>query len=299
MIAQDKQAQLDISPFSKPHGRSGDFFVDNYFKVLGGIFLTFILIALSMPFLKYIGIPVIILWSVSVNLFFRHTGKLAKARQLEVLQEFAKHNNFTLQEDAKYSSSGVIFVAGNNDHSTGEILEGSLYGHKISAYLHKFSTSSGKSRMTHYYGVIEIELPKTVPHIFIDSTKNNWIFGETLDVFKRADMVQLEGDFNDYFRIFAAKDYGIEVFTLLNPAFMQQLIQRATGFECELIDNKAFVYVNNVIIFNQDSITKMFEAAEFLILNLDKQLDTFKFHPYEKTTNQIEQSRLKKIISKI
>lgn len=67
----------------------------------------------------------------------------------------------------------------------------------------------------------------------------------------------------------------------------------------ELIDNIAFVYVNNTIILNQDSVMKMFEAAEFLILNLDKQLDTFTFKPYEKTPNHIEQSLYKRIISKI
>ncbi len=299
MANQNKQAQFDISAFSQPRGKSGDFFVNNFFKVLGGLVLAFILIGLLMPYNKYIGIPLIVVWSIFLLLFFSHTDRIGKARQHEVLQQFAKDNGFVLRADDKYISSGAVFQAGNNDHVTGEILEGSLYGHRISVYVHKFSTSSGKSRMTHYYGVIEIELPKVVPHVFIDSKKNNWIFGETLDVFKAQDMVELEGDFNEYFRIFAAKDYDVEVLTLLNPAFMQQLIQHATEFELELIDNKAFVYVNNVIILSQVSVMKMFEAAEFLILDLDKQLDTFKFKPLEKMPNHIQHSLYKKIVSKI
>lgn len=302
MTYKPARAVLDTSAFTRHRKKPNNFIIGNRPWALLGVY-TVVLFSLSFlmrnnlinVYSVYIVVAICI---TSMRLFFRHTTKVNNARKEEILKEFAIDNNFKFVKDTGYESSGVVFQAGNNDHTTSGTVEGELYGHKISLYTHRFSTGGGKSRMTHSYGVMEIGLTKAVPHIFIDSKKNNWFSGETLDVFRAQDMVELEGDFNDYFRIFAVKDYAMEVLTLLNPAFMQSLIENATRVEIEMIDDRAFIYVRDAFFTNKDSIIKVFNAAEFLILNLSKQLDTFTFTPNEKMPHYMQKSLYKKVKSK-
>lgn len=299
MSDNPERTTLDTTVFTRHPERPGGFIMDNWTKLVALFVIVFFILFVIVSKNVIAGYVSFVIWGILLYSFISHTLKLVAERQNLILREFVSDNKFILREEANYRSSGVVFLAGNDDHATGAIIEGVLYGHKIHIYSHRFSTGSGKNRSAHGYGVAEIELPKAVPHIFIDSKKNNWLTGETLDVFRAQDMVELEGDFNDHFRVFAVKDYAVEVLTLLNPAFMQSLMENAAGIEIELIDNKAFVYISNAITMNKGSIIRTFAAIEFLIFNLSKQLDTFSFTPNEKMPHYIQKSLYKKIKHKI
>lgn len=299
MPQKEKNEVIDVSAFTYPNAKTGNFFMDNWLMTLASIGVLFVIGFILASVIRNVGIPIILASVIAVRLFLGYTAKIGRQRQHDRLLMFAETNNFILRQDPDYVSTGVVFQAGNSDHETGEILEGKLYSLSFKIYIHSFSTSSGKSRTTHFYGVVEIDFPKTMPHIFIDSKKNNWLLGETLDIFKRHDMVELEGNFNSYFRVFAASGYDVESLTLLNPAFMQTLISKAKDFEIELIGKKGFIYLEDVVTLSKASAIKIFEAAEVLILNLQKQLDTFVFTPTNKVPNQIDKSLYKEIVSKI
>ena len=163
------------------------------------------------------------------------------------LKKFAKVNGFELygRLDTEFYPGMLANLAGNASYLYGVIrLEDRPrieWGNTFA-----YSTSS-----TEYlggsYGYIAIELDTHLPHMVLDSRKNNWrSFGKessNLPVeINRNQHLQLEGDFNEHFTLYAPKEYEQDALYIFTPDFMALLIDEVAAYDVEIIDNYLFVY---------------------------------------------------------
>lgn len=256
-------------------------------KIIAGV-LIFIAVCLLIPVIPY-GLGYIMFLVVVFGLKFGSSIFIGNARREpnEMLQRFATDNGLMYEPFPNYQSKGVIFYAGNKDQEVYNLLSGELYGYRYNLYWLSFTSGKDKSQKTNFYSVVEVRLPKAVPNIFLDAVSNDSFMNpEVLNKFQRKNILNLEGDFNKYFKVYAASGYETEVLQLLNPAFMQALIKRDM-YEVELIEDRAFVYLKDSFVPDKEALMKQYEVAEFVILELQKELDTFSFKPHPKIPDEM------------
>jgi riboflavin transporter FmnP len=159
------------------------------------------------------------------------------------LTQFAADNGLRFRtRDPNPSYSGMIFHIGDSrasfDHlnsTTGRYFDfgGFIYG-----------TGSGKSRETHRWGYIALQLDRQLPNMVLDSKENNGIFGiSNLPItFNKDQILSLEGDFNEHFTLYCPQEYETDALYVFTPDLMALLIDDANSFDVEIVDDWMFVY---------------------------------------------------------
>jgi len=108
---------------------------------------------------------------------------------------------------------------------------------------YSFSTGSGKSRTTHEWGYVAVKLDVPLPHIVLDSTGNNSVFGSNLPVtFDTDQRLGLEGDFDQHFSLYCPEDYERDALYLFTPDIMARFIDNAAVLDVEIVDDWLFLY---------------------------------------------------------
>lgn len=116
-------------------------------------------------------------------------------------------------------------------------------GHEVEYGNYQYTTGSGKSRTTHFWGYVSIPLDRRLPHMMLDARGNNSIFGSNLPItFDRDQVLSLEGDFDDYFTLYCPAGYETDALYVFTPDLMALLIDHAAAFDVEVIDDRVFVY---------------------------------------------------------
>lgn len=213
------------------------------------------------------------------------------------LIRFGADNDLAYLPDVNYQSEGVIFKVGNKDHFTSPMFHGKLHSYEFAMYWHRFTTGSGNNNTPRNYAVFEIEVPKRLPHIFLDCKHNDILQREVLGIFNDNERIVLEGDFNNYFNVYGLRRYAAEILTLLNPAFMDSLVKNDTSYELEFKDNTVYVYLPDQFAPTAEGIIDLYTAGEFMILELQKQLDTYRYEPAAADAGEIDASILKRLAS--
>jgi hypothetical protein len=107
----------------------------------------------------------------------------------------------------------------------------------------QYSTGSGKSRQTHYWGFLALHLDRELPNMVLDSKENNTLFGSDLPVtFRRDQILSLEGDFDKHFTLYCPKEYEQDALYVFTPDLMALLIDDAGSFDVEIVDDWMFIY---------------------------------------------------------
>ena len=82
-----------------------------------------------------------------------------------------------------------------------------------------------------------------LPHIVLDSTGNNSVFGSNLPVTFDADqLLGLEGDFDRHFSLYCPADYERDALYLFTPDIMARFIDNAAVLDVEIVDDWLFLY---------------------------------------------------------
>lgn len=112
---------------------------------------------------------------------------------------------------------------------------------------YSYVTGSGKNRTTHRWGFLAMQLDRALPHMLLDSRANNGLFGETTlpAVFRRDQVLSLEGDFDRYFTLYCPTQYERDALYVFTPDLMALLIDEAAPFDVEIVDQWLFVYATS------------------------------------------------------
>lgn len=153
------------------------------------------------------------------------------------------------------------FVAYRNRRTTeaGVITtkSGNKYGYVVGNYL--------KSENSTFNG-LDILLPFTLTNFYLDSHKDSKRRGPAA-LYDRKQMIALEGDFNNYFQLFAPKGTSIFVLSVLSPDVMQTLISSSQRYDVELAGDHL-----RIIILEKTSKLRagpMLAAAQAIIAELE------------------------------
>ncbi|WP_309620746.1 hypothetical protein [Salinibacterium sp.] len=103
---------------------------------------------------------------------------------------------------------------------------------------YQYSGQTGLNRSLNRRGYIRVILDRRVPHLYLRSRKSRKL-GET---FARSQEFALEGDFGQYFRLYAPGGYERDALYILTPDLMALLIDEAANFDVEFVGSNIFFY---------------------------------------------------------
>jgi len=170
---------------------------------------------------------------------------LASTRRWESwfrLSSFAQHNGFLFspKSDAPYYP-GMIFTQGRSREALDHIR--AISGRYFDIGNFRYIVGSGKNQRTYNWGFLALKLDRALPHMLLDATSNNSLFGSNLPtLFSKDQILSLEGDFNKYFTLYCPREYERDALYVFTPDLMALLIDEAAPFDVEIVDDWMFVY---------------------------------------------------------
>lgn len=159
------------------------------------------------------------------------------------MARFAADNGFVYaRSSAEPLPEGIIFNAGHSRALTNLFQKEGL---RVMNY--QYTTGSGRYRQDHFFGVIEVKLPRRLPNMVLDARKNNFFgFSNLPSGLKRDQRLSLEGDFDKYFTLYCPKEYARDALYIFTPDLMTKFIDYGATFDAEVIDDRLFVYYAGV-----------------------------------------------------
>lgn len=181
-----------------------------------------------------------------VYYFIRRTSDTNKVNS-DASMQFAQVNHFAFSESIDTttinSKFGTVFQHGHSKNIRKQF-SGEFVSLPFSLFNYAYSESHGKSRQDYDLLVLELTLPRTMPHMIIDSlveTGNGQ--SSTLPInFDKSQRIQLEGDFHKYFDLYAPDTYGITALTIIAPDAMEALMRHAALCDIEIVSSKLYFY---------------------------------------------------------
>jgi len=94
------------------------------------------------------------------------------------------------------------------------------------------------------YSFLRLKLPRPVPHLVLVSMARRGLRGYSSVglSFAESQRVRLEGDFDRSFAVYAPDGYGVDARYLLTPDFMARLVDNASAYDLEFVDDTLYVY---------------------------------------------------------
>jgi hypothetical protein len=136
---------------------------------------------------------------------------------------------------------GIIFRVGSSRRAS-DLVRG-VQPRFVEFANYRYTTGSGKNRTTHRWGYVAVRLDAPLPHILLDATGNNGLFGSNLPTsFDRDQRLRLEGDFDRYFSLFCPRGYERDALYLFTPDIMARFIDHAAELDVEIVDDWLFLY---------------------------------------------------------
>jgi len=221
------------------------------------------------------------------------------------LHTFAVVNGFTIQ-NIIYSPpyKGLIFDIGGSRMASNVLSSTKPMTFQIGNY--SYVIGSGDDRTTYSYGFVVIQLDRNLPHMVLDSKKNNSkVFGVSFSnlpvSFDKDQVLSLEGDFNNYFTLYAPEKYKSDALYVFSPDLMALFIDESMSFDAEIIDNELYIYSRDTFdVFNIALLQKLFSIVDSVGAKTIHQTSRYKDEKVDKTlVNQVSDSglRLKKRFS--
>ncbi|WJL94219.1 hypothetical protein QSU92_09425 [Microbacterium sp. ET2] len=158
------------------------------------------------------------------------------------LDRFARANGMTyVPQFGSPGLPGMIFSQGRSRRST-DLVRGER-PRFVEFANYRYVTGSGKNQTTHKWGYVAVKLDVPLPHIVLDATGNNGLFGSNLPLaFDRDQRFGLEGDFDRYFSLYCPAGYERDALYLFTPDIMARFIDNAAALDVEIVDDWLFLY---------------------------------------------------------
>ena len=231
------------------------------FFVFGSLFDETLMFDESTTIGAMIGMSVaigVVIFTVTMEAI----GAGRKNRESEVkIPQFAGMNQFEYVAQADSVMYDNHFMSLGVGSEVQHVVKGP--GFEIGEYIIEDVSSK-----FHHYGFIEITLENTVPHIILDSMLNEMSESSSVDFndrikidIKKDQMVQLEGDFIDYFTAYVVEGYGRDALYILTPDLMSTLVDTAADYDIEFINNKLY-FVSREVFRTKEQFQKAFTVIE-------------------------------------
>jgi hypothetical protein len=91
----------------------------------------------------------------------------------------------------------------------------------------------------------------------LDSRKNNFLGSNLPDTFSRGQTLSLEGDFNNYFTLYAPKEYERDALYVFTPDVMAAVVDAGQAYDMEVVDDNLMLYMPGLVALNSEIKLKM------------------------------------------
>lgn len=227
-------------------------------------------------FLQPLTVVVMLAGFASIGLlvfkFWRNTKRITQDNAA-AYAAFAATNKFEYlaTAPANQNGTGTLFTHGHSQRTT-DVLSGTHQsGLPMQLFHYTYDTGSGKNRTTHYASVARLTLPRTVPHMVIDSLVENSSQSVLPITFDSSQQVRVEGDFNQYFALYAPDTYAVSMLSIIGPDVMWALMQHAAACDIEIIDNNVYFYWP-LTAQTKDDYDRMFATIDAVMKEIGRKL---------------------------
>lgn len=236
--------------------RNESTFYSKAFKLLNILAIVIIVVTLILFFAGFITgnmeIPLSLLMQnvIIVSMIFAGQAAYRKITTKRAkLYKFATANHIALLIDQPVPTdqySGMIFDEGHSQR----IDEALHLPNNIEIGNYQYTTGSGKNQSVHIWGYAKVPLTRRLPQMVLDAKSNNiFEFTNLPDSFRGQEMM-LEGDFNNYFTLYAPKQYDVDARYVFTPDVMAALIDYGSKYDIEVVDDQLYLYSKTAIVLD-------------------------------------------------
>jgi hypothetical protein len=185
------------------------------------------------------------------------------------LSNFAIDNKFTYRWGVKGTNSfRKIKFGGVIGASSSDIPASNLINGKYKDFNFQLFNPFTKGNFT----VMKVELKNHYPHIVLDSTAEDPYFGDIGKFFSEDSRIHLEGDFDNYFKVYAKAD-AVDSLRILSPDMMALMIDSGHKYDIEIFENNLHI-ISNFKYSNKENVKNFFDVADVLLDKLDRRSTT-------------------------
>lgn len=233
--------------------------------VFGGALISFVVAGAHDGDLFGVVFPLVFMLAVALAIFFAVRARYRPGgtwQQWFRLDRFARANGMTFRPmDVPPSYPGEIFQIGRDQTIREHLI---VPGRYLDIGNYRYITGSGKSQTTHNWGFVALRLDRAMPNIVLDAKSNNSLFGSNLPVtFDKKQVLHLEGDFDQHFTLYCPAEYEQDALYIFTPDLMTLLVDEASPFDVELIDQWMFVYASRPFAMTDPAVLqRLFTIAD-------------------------------------
>lgn len=179
---------------------------------------------------------VVFAWAAIVKIF----GQAARLRPFR-MKQFADSNGFEHLESGGQPGFESVLLQEGHGHTVSDqfVARG-----RLEAGILRLREQRKADSIKHVYTYLAVELDRTLPHLVLDSKKNNGIFSSFPVEFEASQRLDLEGDFPQHFTLYCPSEYERDALYVLTPDLMAALIDHASDFEVEFAGRYLVIFTN-------------------------------------------------------
>jgi hypothetical protein len=175
---------------------------------------------------------------IAIFLFFGVITSMVQVTKNRIWIQFAVANGWSL--DTTVMANALVPYSlqfGHSQHYS-PIITAVIENINCDVFTYNTTTGSGKYQETHYFTVAEVTVPKVLPHMVLRSKRGK--SADMQDDFADHQTLQLEGDFNDYFKLEIVAGQQVDALQVLTPDVMQRLVSYSQAEDIEIAENGLF-----------------------------------------------------------
>ncbi len=224
------------------------YFQDSSHSSSGGKGLAYILIA-----------P----WLAMSAWFYR----LRKQFEDAFLQQFATANGYTFaQTGAVDETYGTIFrLPGVQQVS--DVVSGTYGGNDLRLFLYELVVEHGRDQRRYANTVIELDLHGSLPNLLMANKHQSMAELDLAQAFSVTNKITLEGDFNQYFELYAPAGNELEALQIFSPDTMAIMEDGSRHYTVEFAANRIYIYCTG-LVSTTGELTHLFNLAKQLITKI-------------------------------
>lgn len=174
---------------------------------------------------------------------------VAKSFEAEAVRMYAQKIGWTYFdrdiEGAQMPTAGIIFHTGENQKIY-NIARGEVSGTTGTVCSLEYTIKiTEKQSQTFYWTVLQLDLGAPSPHIVLDSRQD--FFSGQSSTINDCEKIELEGNFQKYFKVFIQKGSSVESLTILSPDVMGKLIDYDKSYSIEIIGSTAIFILEGIV----------------------------------------------------
>ena len=208
----------------------------------------------------------------------------------QFIKIFAEENNLKYQARSfDLKSINSQYLRFDDVHVLEDVLSGNHLGYPFRIFTFVSNIGKGfgltKTGGQVKFTVVEVKRKKEMINLFLKTNYklligSNIIDTEKVSLENNKYPVRLEGNFDDYFKLYMPKGYEIEALQIFTPDVMELFIDKAKQFNAEFIDDTVYFFAQREVIKKIDFI-EMYDLVLAFTEKVIPQIEKIKYVKFE------------------